>query len=1155
MTSTLTATFDCSNPGQSNLIESTNMMFNLSCIECQNTSPVQPVPMTCCLRMICKPCIKRKAKELLTMPLKMKQQLMQLQTQKSGGQAPKELLYECPNCPQMHPIKEMLRWPINQVVDSYIKEVVNSSSGKENNSNIDAEEKLLANELGEEDSPFNKLNCERCEKNKAKLVCYECGTLGSALCEQCSQLIHQSGSFQKHKVRPILFFLLIKICRQFQMTRNKRNCNHNNTCWKMILNPSTALISAEITQMLSLRNTALLATSQCATNASIVMFKNIQQKILGNLSELYKIFRDATEEILNSFRGTLEKINVDRGKTDQMINQIKYQMTKAETDAHKTEHLIRAKTQQLKYQLEIKEKEAISNLHLQKQRILNQLVQDKIEMEDFKLKEFFPIKIFEILEEKVQSKELPVLTVLSQTKYFKKLLEQTYNMRKEQSKSRDQEQQIALLQINTEVVEQKMQQIASFLDQQFASIIKQEQPTRQSQQSPKSQQQQQQQQSNQITQSLIVQNTSNQKPIIAIETEQLLPKTIPVHLPGSGNSLIDKSQIEVQIINQRDSKVGDNSNSSNNNNSKAKVHQIEVLSQTQNIQKKTIVLGQQSTNMNSTQQNGNRSQEDSKSQSRQTYQSKISSKQVVESQQNSDKTLKSKTKREKETTPKSYRTGTNIDVDKSVEAFQEKLSLIQAQSKQNQASLLKKRQFTKTECSSTSIKLQWEHQKEQQFSFGSVTVIYILEYGIGVKVNGVEQFRQVYQGKAHRCIITDLNPRTNYRIRVAAAVASPENQKDIQEIGDWSDVIQVSTLDNQKINNQTINEESVSRFNMLNVNGINGDQQIDMESSFISTYSQTNLHSHNNRMNANDSFIFNNPAYIHGEQEWTFGKHFFQVDSNIFDGKADISFTCFLTVGLICTVATKSKQDKTPNKNTPQITKKKAEVKKEDIEQVIVGCKVGVKDSAYVQVYVNLEKHLLLCIANGKIHEKFDLSNYSSCVPVIKYDGDAHLQGVKVVASASFDLQVPFSIEQIAQEYIHETQVAQQQLLAQQQQIQQQQQNRSQSSNIASGNDSNSLHNYLVSPQANIMNTKSMINAGMGQAINNGQIIGTTVSGLGNNSKRNQQNPLIQSNQGKYLNDAISQYQQQQQLMHVSQSSQSSSGSQQQLPTQIHHIL
>lgn len=70
-----------------------------------------------------------------------------------------------------------------------------------------------------------------------------------------------------------------------------------------------------------------------------------------------------------------------------------------------------------------------------------------------------------------------------------------------------------------------------------------------------------------------------------------------------------------------------------------------------------------------------------------------------------------------------------------------------------------------------------------------------MEYGIGVKVSGVEQFRQVYQGKAHRCIITDLNPRTNYRIRVAAAISSNEG-KDILEKGEWSDVILISTQDN-----------------------------------------------------------------------------------------------------------------------------------------------------------------------------------------------------------------------------------------------------------------------------------------------------------------------------------------------------------------------
>lgn len=108
----------------------------------------------------------------------------------------------------MHPIKEMLRWPINQVVDSYIKEVIlnannpNAKGSSSAVSEINAEEKLIANELGEEDSPFNKPNCERCEKSKAKLVCFECGSLGTALCESCSQMLHSCGTFQKHKIVP-----------------------------------------------------------------------------------------------------------------------------------------------------------------------------------------------------------------------------------------------------------------------------------------------------------------------------------------------------------------------------------------------------------------------------------------------------------------------------------------------------------------------------------------------------------------------------------------------------------------------------------------------------------------------------------------------------------------------------------------------------------------------------------------------------------------------------------------------------------------------------------------------------------------------------------------------------------------------------------------
>jgi len=72
--------------------------------------------MQCCLRIICRPCVKRKAKELLTMPLKMKQQMASINKTR-------ELIYDCPTCQSKHGIKEMLRWPVNAIVDSYLKEM------------------------------------------------------------------------------------------------------------------------------------------------------------------------------------------------------------------------------------------------------------------------------------------------------------------------------------------------------------------------------------------------------------------------------------------------------------------------------------------------------------------------------------------------------------------------------------------------------------------------------------------------------------------------------------------------------------------------------------------------------------------------------------------------------------------------------------------------------------------------------------------------------------------------------------------------------------------------------------------------------------------------------------------------------------------------
>ena len=152
-----------------------------------------------------------------------------------------------------------------------------------------------------------------------------------------------------------------------------------------------------------------------------------------------------------------------------------------------------------------------------------------------------------------------------------------------------------------------------------------------------------------------------------------------------------------------------------------------------------------------------------------------------------------------------------------------------------------------------------------------------------MKVSGVEQFRQVYQGKAHRCIITDLNPRTNYRIRVAAGLCSSEVPKEISEVGEWSEIISVTTLDNQRISEWTIDDDTVSPFFMPPEGGSFN------ENSFISSYSSINNHNTaptgggsgktgtaaSLLPTTNDTFMFHKPAFVYGHHEWTFGKHFF----------------------------------------------------------------------------------------------------------------------------------------------------------------------------------------------------------------------------------------------------------------------------------------
>ena len=103
---------------------------------------------------------------------------------------------------------------------------------------------------------------------------------------------------------------------------------------------------------------------------------------------------------------------------------------------------------------------------------------------------------------------------------------------------------------------------------------------------------------------------------------------------------------------------------------------------------------------------------------------------------------------------------------------------------------LEQRVFTKKLQSSSAIQVSWTHP-----AIPPADLNYVLEYGIGTKVNNIEQFRQVYSGSAHSCIITDLLPRTSYRFRVAASAGD--------QTSSWSEVVTIVTHDSQKINSAT----------------------------------------------------------------------------------------------------------------------------------------------------------------------------------------------------------------------------------------------------------------------------------------------------------------------------------------------------------------
>ena len=71
------------------------------------------------------------------------------------------------------------------------------------------------------------------------------------------------------------------------------------------------------------------------------------------------------------------------------------------------ETVIRSQIAHLKFALEEKERDLLIKVQTDKTMRVNFLVKEKIKLEEYKLKEDFPLKLFEILEEMFANKELP----------------------------------------------------------------------------------------------------------------------------------------------------------------------------------------------------------------------------------------------------------------------------------------------------------------------------------------------------------------------------------------------------------------------------------------------------------------------------------------------------------------------------------------------------------------------------------------------------------------------------------------------------------------------------------------------------------------------------------------------------------------------------
>ncbi|TNV83128.1 hypothetical protein FGO68_gene8909 [Halteria grandinella] len=123
---------------------------------------------------------------------------------------------------------------------------------------------------------------------------------------------------------------------------------------------------------------------------------------------------------------------------------------------------------------------------------------------------------------------------------------------------------------------------------------------------------------------------------------------------------------------------------------------------------------------------------------------------------------------------------------------EEQLRQMKQMTEQLNANPMIKRRFTQISATSNAVQVVWGHPDEFT-NIDKRALSYELQYGVGIKVSKVEQFKKIYGGRAHKCIITDLQPKTNYRFRV---VAISQSQSEFIK-GEWSDPMSVMTKEPQ----------------------------------------------------------------------------------------------------------------------------------------------------------------------------------------------------------------------------------------------------------------------------------------------------------------------------------------------------------------------